>query len=56
MRERFKRGFLHNLQASWDQTENLTGGQDEAYQRLMYSWLCLSACFSNYNLSGLESQ
>lgn len=35
---------------------NLTGGQDDSYQLLIYSRLCLGACISNYNLSGLESQ
>lgn len=55
--KRFKHRFTHNLRTSWDyQTGNLTGGQDDSYQLLIYSWLCLGACISNYNLSGLESQ
>lgn len=55
--KRFKHCFPHNLRASWDyQPGNLTGGRDDSYQLLIYSWLCLGACISNYNLSGLESQ
>lgn len=55
--KRFKHCFPRNLRASWDyQTGNLTAGWDESYQLLIYSGLCLGACISNYNLSGLESQ